>query len=350
MKLTLEKLAQLTGGKILRSGSRDTFTGVASLLDADPEEISFLGNEKYFQDFLQTSAGVVIVPPGLPRLPSEEVALIEVPGNPSVAFNAAVKFFLCSDKTFTPSVHPSAAIDPTAVYNPDKVIIGPHATIGAHAVIGDGTEIGPGCTIGDSVVMGQSCRLFSNVVIRERCRLGDRVVIQPNATIGADGFGYLLVEGRYVGIEQAGIVELGNDVEIGANTTIDRARFGKTVIGEGTKIDNLVQIGHNCVIGKHVIIVSQSGIAGSTRIGDYVTIAAQCGIAGHLKLGDGLTLATRTGVPCDLEGGRDKIYWGMPATSFKQAGKQYVAQAKLPDLIKEVRQLKKELDALKKNS
>lgn len=345
MKLSLEKLAELTGGKILRGDPCHEYAGVASLLDADGTEISFLGNEKYFHDFLQTSAGVVIVPPGLPQLPADNVALLEVSGNPSVAFNEAVKYFLVAIRKFTQGIHPTAYVDPSAQLNPEKVSIAAHASIGAGAIIGDGTEIGPGCRIGDFAIIGESCRLHPNVVIRERCRLGNRVVIQPNSTIGADGFGYLMVEGKYQSIEQAGIVELGDDVEIGANTTIDRARFGKTIIGEGSKIDNLVQIGHNCVIGKHVIIVAQSGIAGSTTVGDYVTIAAQCGIAGHLKLGDALTLATRTGVMSDLEGGRDKIYWGMPAAPFKEAAKQYAGLRKLPGLISELRQIKKKINS-----
>lgn len=336
----MEKLAELTGGKILRGGSCSLFTGVASLLEADATEVSFLGNEKYFQDFLQTKAGAVIIPPGLPDLPGESVALIEVTGNPSVAFNEAVKYFLVASRTITPGIHPTACIDPTATINADAVSIGPHVTIGAHAVIGDGSEIGPGCFIGEYAVLGESCRLHPNVVIRERCRLGSRVVIQPNATIGGDGFGYLMVEGRYKGIEQAGIVELGDDVEIGANTTIDRARFGKTIIGEGSKIDNLVQIGHNCIIGKHVIIVSQTGIAGSTTIGDNCTIAAQCGISGHLRVGPGITLATRTGVAESLDGEKHNVYWGTPSSPFKEACKQYAAIKKLPELLRDVRKLK----------
>lgn len=344
MKLSLEKLAELTGGKIIRSGSCKEFTGVASLLEADGSEISFLGNEKYFNDFLQTKAGVVIIPPGVPKLPAEGVALLEIQGNPSVAFNEAVKHFLVSARNVRNGIHPTAYVDPSAVLDSDKVSIGAHVTVGAGAVIGDGCEIAPGCCIGDYVVMGESCRLHPNVVIRERCRLGSRVVIQPNSTIGADGFGYLLVDGKYRSIEQAGIVELGDDVEIGANTTIDRARFGKTSIGEGTKIDNLVQIGHNCVIGKHVIIVSQSGIAGSTRIGDYVTIAAQCGIAGHLNIGSKVTLATRAGVIENLSG-EGNVYWGTPASLFKDGMRQAAALRKLPEALRDIRRIKKKLDS-----
>ena len=348
MKLTLEKLAQLTGGKILRGDSRAEFTGVASLHDAGKEEISFLGNEKYFSDFLKTGAGVVIIPPGVPQFPSEEVSLLEIQGNPSIAFNEAVKFFLSSTRRFVPGVHPTAVVDESAEFDAGKVAIGPHAVIGADVVIGDGSEIGAGCFVGDGAILGANCRLHPHVVIRERCRLGSHVVIQPNATIGSDGFGYQLENGRFMSIEQAGIVELGDYVEIGANTTIDRARFGRTVVGEDTKIDNLVQIGHNCVIGSHTIIVSQSGVAGSTRIGNYVTIAAQCGIAGHLDLGDTITLAAKSGVMSNLEGGKRQVYWGMPCSPFRDACRQYSCLRSLPDWMKELKSMKKAVEGLTK--
>lgn len=338
MKLALDAIASLTGGNLISGDPSKQIFGVAALSDATSEDASFLGNEKYFPDFLNTSAGLVLVPPGLPKVP-EGVALIEV-ANPSMAFNELVKFFLSSSAAFTPGIHPTAVIDPTATLNADKVRIGAHTCIGAHAVIGDGCDISNGCDIGDGVIMGENCKLHANVVIRERCKLGNRVVIQPGAVIGSDGFGFLLNEqGKYVGIDQVGIVELGDDVDVGANTTIDRARFGRTIIGEDTKIDNLVQIGHNVVVGKHCVIVSQSGIAGSTKVGDYVTIAAQSGIAGHLKIGDKAVLAAKTGVNTDLEGGA--TYWGTPVAPFKEACKQYAAIRKLPELIKELNAIKR---------
>ena len=310
MKLTLEAVAALTGGKILSGDPELTVFGVASLLDASREEASFLGNEKYFQDFLHTSAGIVLVPPGLPAYP-EHAAFVEV-DNPSMAFNALVKYFMASAYRFTPGIHPTAIIDPTASFNPDKIHVGAYTCIGAHCIIGDGTDIGNGCDIGDGVTMGENCRLHAHVTIRERCKLGNRVTIQPGAVIGSDGFGFLMGDnGRYVGIDQVGIVELGDDVDVGANTTIDRARFGRTIVGEGTKIDNLIQLGHNVVVGRHCIIVAQSGIAGSTKVGDYATIAAQVGISGHLNIGSKSTLGAKTGVISDIP--ENSTYWGMPA-------------------------------------
>ena len=166
MKLTLEAVAALTGGKILSGAPELTVFGVASLLDASREEASFLGNEKYFQDFLHTSAGIVLVPPGLPAYP-EHAAFVEV-NNPSMAFNALVKYFMASAYRFTPGIHPTAIIDPTASFNPDKIHVGAYTCIGAHCVIGDGTDIGNGCDIGDGVTMGENCRLHAHVTSRER--------------------------------------------------------------------------------------------------------------------------------------------------------------------------------------
>lgn len=346
MNISLNQVVELTGGKVLNPTPEElSISGVATLAEACPGEISFLGNEKYFKDFLATKASVVLVPPSLPEYP-EGVVFIEVE-NPSLAFNAVVGYFMKAATDFVAGIAPTAYVDPTAKLNPDKVRVAPGAVIEAGAEIGDGCDIGPGCAIGKSAVLGENCKLYANVVVRERCILGKQVVVQPGAVIGSDGFGFLLNKetGRYETVDQVGIVIIGDNVDIGANTTIDRARFGRTVIGEGTKIDNLVQIGHNVVVGKHTVIVSQSGIAGSTTIGDYVTVAAQCGIAGHLKVGDKAVMAARTGVMSDLEGG--KIYWGAPAAPFSEARKQFAAIRRLPDAMKEMANLKKQAEEIK---
>lgn len=348
MTLSLAEVLNLTGGKLLSpapQGSDFTITGVATLAEAGSTEASFLGNEKYFKDFLATKAGVVLVPPALPEKPAD-VALIEVE-NPSLAFDALVEAFMKVVNDFTPGKAATASIHPTAKVNLDRVRVQEGAVIEAEAVIGDGCDIGSGCVIGKGTVLGENCKLYARVVIRERCIIGNHVVIQPGAVIGADGFGFLLNKetGRYETVSQVGIVVIEDHVDIGANTTIDRARFGRTVIGEGTKIDNLVQIGHNVTIGKHCVIVSQSGIAGSTHLGDYVTVAAQCGIAGHLHIGSQAILAARTGVMADLEGGQ--AYWGAPAAPFKEAGKQMAAIRRLPEALKAFQALKKEAEELR---
>lgn len=345
MNLSLTEVLALTGGKILSGAPETTVSGVATLAEATPSEISFLGNEKYFKDFLATKAGIVLVPPALPEYP-EGVAFIEVE-NPSLAFNAMVEHFMKAANDFEPGIAPSAVVDPTAKLDPTKVRVCAGAIIEAGAEIGDGSDIGPGCVIGKSAVLGKDCKLYARVVVRERCILGNKVVIQPGAVIGSDGFGFLLNNetGRYETVDQVGIVEIGDCVDIGANTTIDRARFGRTIIGEGSKIDNLVQIGHNVVVGKHTVIVSQSGVAGSSKLGDYVTVAAQVGIAGHISVGDKAVLAARTGVMSSLDGGQ--VYWGAPAAPYKDAAKQYAAIRKLPDAMKEMMALKKQAAEIK---
>ncbi len=344
MNLSIDGILGMTGGKLLNTAPEMEISGVATLAEASPGEISFLGNEKYFNDFLATKASVVLVPPGLPQYP-EGVSFIEVE-NPSLAFNAMVEHFMKAANDFEPGIAPSAVIDPTAVLDADAVRVSAGAVIEAGAIIGKGCDIGPGCVIGKGAVLGENCKLYARVVVRERCVLGKHVVVQPGAVIGSDGFGFLLNKetGRYDTVDQVGIVVIGDHVDIGANTTIDRARFGRTVIGEGCKIDNLVQIGHNVTVGKHTIIVSQSGIAGSTHLGDYVTVAAQCGIAGHLNIGSKAVMAARTGVMSDLEG--DKIYWGAPAAPFSEARKQFAAIRKLPEAFKELRALKKKAEEI----
>jgi UDP-3-O-[3-hydroxymyristoyl] glucosamine N-acyltransferase len=211
----------------------------------------------------------------------------------------------------------------------------------AGASVGDGSDIGPNAVISEDVVIGKDCRIMANASVRERCVLGDRVILQPGAVIGSDGYGYEFSEGRHVKIDQVGTVEIGDDVEIGANTTIDRARFGKTLIGEGTKIDNLVQIGHNCVIGKHCLIVALTGMSGSSRLGDYVTVAGQGGIAGHVTVGPKAILSGRSGVTRNLPGGQ--VYGGNPAQLLRDEMKMQAHVRRLPKLIARVKALEEAL-------
>jgi UDP-3-O-[3-hydroxymyristoyl] glucosamine N-acyltransferase len=211
----------------------------------------------------------------------------------------------------------------------------------AGATVGDGSDIGPNAVISEDVVIGRDCRIMANASIRERCILGDRVILQPGVVIGSDGYGYQLSEGRHVKIDQVGTVEIGDDVEIGANTTIDRARFGKTLVGEGTKIDNLVQIGHNCTIGKHCLIVALTGISGSSRLCDYVTVAGQGGIAGHVTIGPRAVLSGRSGVTRSLPG--DQVYGGNPAQPLRDEMKMQAHVRRLPKLIARLKALEEAL-------
>jgi len=337
--LTLSDLAQWVEGRIVRGEPSLVLSGLAALDQAGPGEVSFLGNEKYHAQFLVTAASAVIVGPGVTDGPPE-AALIAV-DNPTLAFSAVVKHFTASVRNFAPGVHPAASVHPSAQLDPAKVMVHAGAVVMEGAVVGEGSEIGPNVVVGSAAVIGRDCQLMANSTLRERCTLGDRVVLQPGAVIGSDGYGYELSEGRHVKIEQVGIVEIHDDVEIGANTTIDRARFGKTVIGEGSKIDNLVQIAHNCVIGKHCLIVSQVGISGSTQIGDYVTIGGQTGVAGHLKIGDKAMIGGRAGVSKDLPG--NDVYTGLPCKPIREHQKIQAHVQRLPKYLERIKALEQKL-------
>lgn len=338
MALTLSELARLVDGDIVRGGLDLLVDGISSLDEAGPSELSFLGNEKYRNQFLVTKAGAVIVPRGVTEGP-EGSALIAA-DNPSLAFGKAVKHFVAAHaRILVPGIHPRAVVDETAKLDPAKVRIHAGAVIMAGAEIGDGTEIGPNCVISENVRVGKDCLFYANVSVRERCLIGDRVICQPGVVIGSDGYGYEMVDGKHTKVDQVGIVELQDDVELGANTTIDRARFGRTVIGEGTKIDNLVQVGHNVQMGKHCLIIAQNGIAGSAHLGDYVISAAQTGIGGHVKIGSKSVLSARTGVTADLEGGM--TYGGNPARTLMEEQRSRAYFRQLPKLAERIKALEK---------
>ncbi|MDG1357999.1 MAG: UDP-3-O-(3-hydroxymyristoyl)glucosamine N-acyltransferase [Akkermansiaceae bacterium] len=345
MKLTLQELADLTGGKIVRSGAISEFAGMGALDEAEQLDVSFLGNEKYHQDYLETEAGVVLIPLGIASgaCPCDSVALVEVE-NPSLAFAQVVKHFVTTTRDFIPGVAVGAIVADDATLDISKVCIKAGAIVESGAVIGDGSEVGAGSVVGAGVQVGKDCLIHANATIREQCILGDRVILQPGCVIGSDGYGYELIDGKHVKVDQVGIVVLENDVEIGANTTIDRARFGKTVIGEGSKIDNLVQIAHNVRIGKHCLVVAQSGMAGSSTLGNYVTLAAQAGVGGHIKIHDRAVLTAQTGALKDLKG--DMVYKGMPARPLREEQKKLAHIARLPKLAQEVKNLRARLDQL----
>jgi UDP-3-O-[3-hydroxymyristoyl] glucosamine N-acyltransferase len=311
-------------------------TGVASLQEARPGDITFFGNPRYLAQLRLSKASAVFVPLEF----REEIGpvLLNVE-NPSTAFASVVSAFAPPEVVAEPGIHPSAVVSSSAKLG-ERVSVGPLAVIGDSAVIGSGSVIGAGCLIGSEVHLGEGCHLHPGAIIRERCILGNRVILQPGAVIGSCGFGYEFKEGRHFKIPQTGIVEIGDDVEIGANTTVDRARFGRTIIGEGSKIDNLVQIAHNVQIGSHTIICSQVGISGSTRIGSYVTLAGQVGLAGHIEIGDKAVLGAKAGVSKNVPAGSMLI--GAPAKPMKEFKQTnfYISQLhKLYDRVKELEKL-----------
>jgi UDP-3-O-[3-hydroxymyristoyl] glucosamine N-acyltransferase len=259
--------------------------------------------------------------------------------NARIAF-ARVLPLLFPEKEFAPGIHPSAVIADSAQVA-GTAHIGPNCVIGESAAIGEQTVLEANCTVGDQSVLGQSVRLFANVTIYSQCRIGDRVRIHAGTVIGSDGYGYVFDQDHHRKIPQVGGVVIENDVEIGANCTIDRGALGDTLIGEGTKIDNLVQIAHNVVIGKHCIIVAQNGIGGSAQIGEYSMLGGQVGILGHITIGPKAMIAAKSTVLNNLEGG--KQYMGFPAIPNFQAKRQLIAAQQLPELIKRVRELEKQL-------
>lgn len=339
MKITLTDLTKLVGGDLLSGNPASEVTGFASLKEAVSGDLSFFHDTRYADLLLKTKASAVLVAAGLTDLPPQ-AACIAV-ADPSRSFELIVETYGFQPAPFTPGVHPSAVIDPSVTFDPAQVSIGPCVVIEAGAELGSEVEIGAGCFIGRNARIGSKTKLFANVTLQAECSLGSGVILHSGVVIGADGFGYEFHQGRHRKIRQSGVVQIDNDVEVGAGTTIDRARFGRTWIGQGTKIDNLVQIGHNVVVGKHCIIVACTAIAGSVVIGDYVVIAAQVGIAGHVNIGSQSTLGARSGVTRDLPAGGK--YLGFPAIPAGEEKRRLASANRLPQLSARVKELEKQL-------
>ena len=335
MTFTLKQLAATSGGELIGDPSLQ-IRGAASLAEATPGEISFFANRKYIGQLRKTRASAVFVPPDFAE--PINAAQIRV-SNPTKAFEQVVVKFAPKPVAFTPGVHPSAIVDPTARLG-KRVSVQPHAVIEAGARIGDDTVIGAGSYIGHETVVGPACLIYPRVTIREMSRIGSRVIIHSGAVIGADGFGFEMVDGQQQKIQQLGIVQIDDEVEIGANTTIDRARFGRTWIQQGVKIDNLVQVAHNVVIGKNSVIVAQTGISGSTRVGERVTMAGQVGIVGHVEIADGSVIAAQSGVSKSVPGG---VWFGYPAGPINEIKQQIAWIRSLGKLFARVKEIEKKL-------
>jgi UDP-3-O-[3-hydroxymyristoyl] glucosamine N-acyltransferase len=325
----------MCGGELVGDPSLQ-ITGASSLAEATPGELSFFTDRKYIGLLRKTRASAIFVPPDFAE--PIDAAQIRV-SNPTKAFEGVLLKFAPKPITFAPGIHSSAVVDPSAQLG-ERVSIQPLAVVEPGAKIGDDTIIGAGSYVGHESVIGSACHIYPNVTIRERSRIGSRVIIHSGAVIGADGFGFEMVDGRHQKIQQLGRVQIDDDVEIGANTTVDRARYGRTWIQEGVKIDNLVQIAHNVVIGKNSVIVAQAGISGSTRVGERVTMAGQVGIAGHLEIADGTIIAAQSGVAKSLPGG---VWFGYPAVPFAQAKQQIAWIHRLGKLFARVKEIEKKL-------
>lgn len=345
--ITLQELAKLTGS--LPIGSLDfKIEGVAGLEYAKGDQVSFLSNERYLPLMETTLAGVVFVSP---QYPKKEGRNYLVHKNPALAFQKAVEIYQKRAKPKSTSflgIHPMSVVHPQADLE-QQVTVGPHTVIDADVSIGAKTHIGANCTIGPHVKIGEECFIHPNVVIREGTQIGSRVTIQPGAVIGSCGFGFSTDEqGHHHKFEHIGYVVIEDDVEIGANTCIDRAVFDKTVIGRGTKIDNLVQIGHNVQVGKHCLLCGQVGIAGSTKIGDHVILSGQVGVKDHITVADRVIVGACSALSKSItESGE---YAGVPAVPAKDFRKSTVLirqLGKIYDLLKELSKKVSDLEKVK---
>lgn len=335
MEVSLKELADIVAGRISGDGSV-MISGVAGIKEANAGDITFLASPRYEKFMNTTRASAVIAPPGTPSH-GKPLVFSE---NPYLSFVKAVEYFVPDKNNYPRTVHPAAVVDDGAVLGSD-VGIGACTVIERGARIGDGSVILAGSFVGRDTEIGSECLVYPNVTIREEVRIGDRVIVHSGAVIGSDGFGFARNGEVYRKIPQIGNVVIEDDVEIGANVTIDRATTGTTFVGKGTKVDNLVQIAHNVVIRENCILVAQVGIGGTTEIGKGATLAGQAGAVGHIKIGDGVTVAAQAGVTKSVPA--NTMVSGYPAREHGQAKKIYASFQKLPDLIKRVADLAERL-------
>jgi len=338
---TPAELAAIVGAQRTAGSTTQPIRDIASLAAARPGDLSFLGNAKYRGQVADSAASVLLLPldyTGEPR-PDQVFLFVE---NPSVALAkvcARVEAALWPKPA--PGIHPSAVVDPGARIDP-TAHVGPLCVVEAGAQIGAGAVLQASVFVGRDAQVGEGCLVMPGVVIATTCSLGRRVRLQPGVVIGSDGFGYEFVAGRHQKVPQIGTVVIGDDVEIGANSTLDRARFSRTVVGEGTKIDNLVQIAHNVVIGRHCILCAQAGVSGSTTLEDYVILGGQAGLGGHITLGQGSKVGGGAGLASSIPAGA--YVNGTPAIPYMLERRIAILQQRLPDLFKRVEALEKNLE------
>jgi UDP-3-O-[3-hydroxymyristoyl] glucosamine N-acyltransferase len=339
---SLGGLAELVGGQV-RGNADLLISGVAPLDRAGSGEISFLANPKYRSQLETTQAAAVIVHPSLDGMIEHPLLLC---ANPYLAFARLLVYFHPTP-SLPHGVQAGAVVDPTASIAADATVSA-GCVVGAEARIGQGTVLHANVTVYPRAEIGKGCTVYAGVIIRERCVLGDRVIVQSNAVIGSDGFGFAPDGQRYVKIPQVGRVIVEDDVEIGACSCIDRGTLGDTRIGRGTKIDNLVQVAHNVQVGDDCILISQSGIAGSSVVGRHCTFGGQAAVAGHLKVGDNVTIAGRGGVTNDVAS--NQVMAGLPLMPHREWLKSAMTMTHLPEMRRELRQLRQRLLELEKRN
>lgn len=333
-KITLGEIAALVDGRLEGDPGLEIW-GIASLEEAQEGEISFLAEIKNVSRLEKTQASAIIIPYQLPSFPKPIIRS----ANPYLAFVKVLSFF--SHKPYSPTgLDPRACVSPGAEIGKD-VSIYPFVYIGEESKIGDRVVLYPGVYIGPKAQVGEDTILYPNVVIMERCLIGKRVIIHAGTVIGSDGFGFIPAENRHIKIPQVGIVQVDDDVEIGANCTIDRATMGKTWIKRGVKTDNLVHIAHNVIVGEDTLLVAQVGIAGSTKIGKGVALGGQVGVVGHISIGDGVKVGAQSGVAQDVAPG--EIISGTPAIPHREWLRAQAIYAKLPEMKRTLIELGKRI-------
>ena len=318
-------------------------SGLATLADARAGELSFLGAERYLPALTRTAATAVIVQRKVPLPPDVRPAVLLV-DNADLAMARVLALFAPPVPRPPVGVHHTAVVSPHASLGPG-VRVGPHVVVGDNARVGRDTVLHAGVYVGANTAVGDDCELFPNVVVRERCTLGDRVVVHAGSVIGSDGFGYRWDGRQHVKVPQIGTVVVEDDVEIGSCSCVDRAKFSATVVGRGTKLDNLVQVGHNVRVGPHCVIAGQAGVAGSTDLGAGVVIGGQAAVRDHLSIGDGVQIGGTAGVADDVPAGQS--VQGIPALPRRQWLREQAALRRLPELIVQVRKLQEEVAALR---
>jgi UDP-3-O-[3-hydroxymyristoyl] glucosamine N-acyltransferase len=347
VSFTVADIIAITEAKTTRGTATEVVRGISSLAEAEPGDLSFLGNAKYKSGVATSRASVVLLPLDYVGEPQSGQAFLLVE-NPSVALAR-----VCSriEQSLwpkpAPGVHPSAVVAAGATIA-RTATIGPFCVIEEGAKIGEHVHLQAQAFVGRNVSIGNDTWLMPGVVINAECEIGQRVRLHPGVVVGSDGFGYEFIQGRHEKVPQVGIVVVGDDVEIGANSTLDRARFSRTVIGEGTKIDNLVQIGHNVIVGRHCLLCAQAGISGSTKLEDYVVLGGQVGVGGHITIGKGAKAGGQAGITSNIEPGI--FVNGTPAIPYMLERRVAILHSRLPELFKRVDTLETQLIDTEKSS
>lgn len=335
---TLGRLAEICSAELI--GAADVeITGIAAVKSAQSGHLTFIGENKFIRELSNCKASAVIIHKKIDDCQIPQLVVENV----DAAMIAVLEKFVPPLPAPTPGIHPSAVIEDGAQIAP-TASIGPLVFIDKGVKIGDSTVIGPGCKIGYETIIGSNCNFAAGVVVYHQCRIGNNCVFGANTTIGSIGFGYSFIDGQHRHIPHVGGVIIEDFVDVGVSCCVDRAKFGNTIIGAGTKMDNLIQIGHNVIIEKCCLIVSQVGIAGSSKLGNGVVLAGQVGVRNHVEIGDGTKIGAQAGVVADIGPGLECV--GSPAIDAKEKIKQIIATQKLPAAIKQLKKLEKKIEAL----